>query len=533
MPRGEARGLASPLLRVAPILLVALTLPACPSTDATTVRIDSATPIPAVPEPPTFKLDVRGHGFGLRGVRFDMSQGHGATDDGPLRVEIVNRRGLSAAEVESTRTTLLSTTQLEVVVTLAAPLPPDTYGVRLYENAGPTPSAELPTAFEVGSNGPRADAGPGDAGPRDAGPAIDGSEPDGAGASDGGGSSDAAMFYDASGSSDAAPGDAELGDAGPGDSGLGSFLGAFGYRQRILLQNNSGSEAAAGVTFRLRVPHQALVTAGRSRGDGADLAVALDGQLLPHAFEDALAVGGPELILIVRLPVPVPAGAPSLALALYYGDPNRALSLSDSVFEFSERFSNPLPATWLDAWLLRCHDRGLGAAQPTGTVCITDASDSNPVRRTLGSPNVAALRSTGTANEIYELVAFVGGVMQEANSDLLHFAYSSNNTNFAASAAVPSTSYLDFPPNAQLSVLEGTGVVRTIEGWRFATDQPFTKTRARFRPTAYDQPSLHFRYVSANGTNPGGTLVGVDDVTVRRAVEPDLGVTLDPSVETP
>lgn len=500
------------------VLWVALGTSACPNTDATRVTIERAE-IAGVAAPPSFELDLLGHGFGLRGLTFNLAQGRG-TATTALRTEIVSRRGLVPAEVEATRTTLRSSTQLEVEVTLRAPLPADSYGVRLYVTGETAPIAELPIAFLVDETTPPADAGARPDAPASA-PDATTVGADATGPADAGDPGDA-FFFDAS----------DPGDVGPADSGLGAFLGSFGFRQRIILQNNSGAEAAAGVTFRLNVPHQFLVASGRSRSDGADLAIALDGQILPHAFENPLQVGQPDLYLIVRVPVAVPVGTPNLALALYYGDPNRALTVSDSVFELAERFSNALPGGWQDAWMARCNDRVLQAAQPLGSLCTTDAN-ANPTRRTLGTPNVAALRSTGPANEIYELAAFVGGVMQESNSDLLYFAYSNNTMNFAGSVLVPTTSYLDFPPKAQLTFLENTNAQRNVEGWRFAANQPFTLTRARFRPTVYDQPSLHFRYISANGSNPGGTLVGLDDLTVRRAVEPELGVALDPAVESP
>lgn len=467
---------------------------------------------------PSFKLNVAGHGFGLDGVTYHVGQSLGVTEaPRALRVEIRKRDGTIPAEINRASLKIVSPTALIVTVDLGSMLPADTYDLLLFGD-GAEAIAEKRPAFEVTSvsDGPILDATP----PRDAA-----ARPDAAGDA---GALDAEP--DAGGGD---PRDAGFLDAtARADSGLGPFPTAARFRRPITLINDTGLASPVDVTVRIPVPHAQMLAAGESSMSGVDLAVYLGAIELPYWIEDRALVGTDRLELIVRLPVAIAPGVTS-NLALY-SDPMLAATTppTEAVYLFVERFDADFPAftpgnrgQWNDRWLLDCEDR-LRPQQPQSR-CTSD--DTALVRRSVASPAILGMSSTPAANEIYEVVAFLRGSMQSPN-DLLYFAIGPDNEAWDRTTTLPDGAYDPaFAPNAQLSFTEIDNRTRTERGYRFPPPpgQAFARMRARLVP-ATANAHLHFRFVSADQAVNPASVVSLDDLSVRRALNPDFRVSLGP-----
>ncbi|MCC7385534.1 MAG: hypothetical protein IT384_27030 [Deltaproteobacteria bacterium] len=512
-------------MQVRVAVLVVAALAGCTGADGPDVTIRTvvaATPL----EPPASFLEIYGTGFAA------------VADPDPgariIELRVIGAAGVSPAEIAGTTTEIASPTRLLSLLMLRARLPSGRYSVQLFEGeralAGLGDAFEVPAEAEPAPDAAASDAHPADVESLDAGvtTAGDGDTADAADAHADADSGAGDAWVDA-GAAGAEAGAPDVGSAS--DSGPEPFRAAFRYRQPISIENRSGRETARDATLRLSVAHAALVQQGRSRSDGADLAAYWGGQRLDHQWDDLLALGTDQLEMIVQLPHAVGAGTSSAPLFLYYGDPGASLRTTDAVFLFAERFDHSLPAgagqdeAWYpSAWTLDCESRTPGGV----SACVGD-SDDNPTRRTLGTPRVRGMMSTVAPNETYEVSVHIAGRMLQQAADLLYFAYAEANDAAAGSVLLPDRAYVEQPPNASVTFLESDGGARTLRGWRLpSSTRLFTRARVRFAPSPIDEPSLHLRFISANGNLAAATLVGVDDLTVRRAVEPELGVRLGP-----
>jgi len=514
------------------LLSVTIALVACPRTDRTPPVIDTVEKVSSL-EVPQFKLNVRGHGFGLSGVTYDLSAGEGVATGSALRMEIRRHNGALPIEITRVVATIVSPTVLLVTVDITAPLPPDTYDLFLFGEGAAEPIAEKKAAFDapaISGPHPQDDAGmrPADdaaaVGP-DAPPAMPGDD-----------AGTGLPFDDAASAVDPDAGIAPGLDAQPADSGLGDFPVGPTFRRAIQLINDTGLASPVDITVRILVPHLAMIAAGESTASGADLAVYLGPTPLPMQIEDRGLLGTDRLELIVRLPIAIAAG-PSMNLPLaLYSDPlvGAATPTTEAVYLFTEHFDLDFPTfvpgrrdLWNDRWEDDCNDR-LRATEPQSR-CRLD-SEAGLTRRTLASPSITAMSSAPPANERYEVVAFLGGAMQTTN-DLLYFSYGPDAETFAATTLLPDGAYDPaFVPNANLTFQETTGANRTARGFRFpgGAGTPFTRMRVSFVP-ATSAPHLQFRYISADNQTNVNTVVGIDDLVVRRALSPDFRVLLGPA----
>jgi hypothetical protein len=116
------------------------------------------------------------------------------------------------------------------------------------------------------------------------------------------------------------------------------------------------------------------------------------------------------------------------------------------------------------------------------------------------------------ANELYEVVAYVGGTMQ-ANTDIVYFSYGPDNSSFDRTVLLPELAYdPGFRPNATLTFQETNNNTRTVSGWRLpAVDNGYQRMRASFVPQI-NQPNLHFRFISADNQARANTQVRLDDL---------------------
>jgi hypothetical protein len=243
------------------------------------------------------------------------------------------------------------------------------------------------------------------------------------------------------------------------------------------------------------------------------------------------------------LPVSVPVGT-STPLVLYSGDQAANVPRTDGIFSFVERFDAPLPATttfvptqWvLNAWAPCNRNRPLDASPTPGAYCMLD-NTAAATKHTLASPVAQGIVATGLpANQVYEMSFWTEGKMivdanqQPDTNDLFYFSYlNANGPSYELTMLVPAADFVDYPPNVpSFTFVERNNQPRTVAGWNFgATGIPWTRARARFIP-AYDHPSLTFRFVSNDAVANGGTLVAIDDLTVRLAANPELSVALGP-----
>ena len=145
------------------------------------------------------------------------------------------------------------------------------------------------------------------------------------------------------------------------------------------------------------------------------------------------------------------------------------------------------------------------------------------------TPRILPMSNAPAANELYEVVAYVGGTMQ-ANTDIVYFSYGPDNSSFDRTVLLPELAYdPGFRPNATLTFQETNNNTRTVSGWRLpAVDNGYQRMRASFVPQI-NQPNLHFRFISADNQARANTQVRLDDLVVRRALNPDFRVTLGPA----
>ncbi len=523
-------------LAVTSLALLASALLACPTPGTQTLRITEVEVDGSV-RATVFDLMIKGRGFGLESVEFDVVDGVGRVPQPAYRVTVEDGTGQLRTVSNGSKLEVRSPTLIVARIELITPLEPGAYRVSLYpdDNEGDA-LATLEAAFTVPGEAP--DAGPVDAGrpPGDAGrPPVD------AGFADAGPPPDTGPRPDGGPTPDAGP----VPDAGPPDTGvpdaglppeLGPWQGNFRYRRRVELDNPSAQDALAGTTVRIPVPHRVMTDMQMARADAADVALYLGANRLDHQWDDATRLGTDDLVIVAVLPRSVPPGPlTDPPLVLYHGDPAAEVPRTDTVFLLAERFgasfSPDAPNGWFtNAWQRRCTQHG-NANQGNASLCVQD-STSNPTRRTVGSPPVAAMVAAPQRNEVYELSVWIGGRMQE-QVDGLYFSYSMVNNDFPTSTVLPDAAWTGLVPNANVSFQETTGQNRTERAWRLpAAGQDFVRARARFVPL-FDGPSLHFRYISPNGSQGGQTLVAIDDLTVRRALEPEFRVGLGPTETRP
>lgn len=521
-------------------VLLAASISACPSTTPTPARIERVQVV-GDPTTPRFVLRLLGRGLALTGLTYDLSTSTGSAEV-ELRLVIVHEERSEEITVLGEQITVLSPRRLDAEV-LQGPLAPGRYGVRLFAGAASEPIAEAADAFEVRDpSGEGSDGGvPLDGEPldvdenaktpdadvsNDAGPGGDATEGD---AGDG----DDAAEGDAGDGDDAAEGDAAPPDAGVRpDSGLGAFVGAFQFRREVLVGNASTGPAPAGTTLKVSIPHAELVARGQARADAADVVLYYGASALERQWEDAAKIGTDELVMIIEIPAEVPIGAVSgsTPLVLYFGDPNTQIAPTDAVYLFAEHFTSPLPGAWGVRDWYRCDlDRSINGTSPApGAYCVEDQG-SNPTRITLSSPNLSPLTDALPANQVYEISFWLNGLMVNQTNDLIYFAYGPSSSRFDNTTLLATSSYVEFPPNGQVSFDETNNAGRrTVQGWRFPTTrQWWTRARARFR-TGVNAPSLHLRFISDDGNDNGATIVGVDDYAIRLALEPELEAVLGP-----
>lgn len=506
----------------------ALILAGCPNVIPTAPTIDRVE-LTLGEGASSFTLDIHGRGFALKGVSYSLDDGQGSTRASDVVARISHSVSGRIYRSLPSNTKILSPQQATARFLLEGEsLATGVYALRLYfqePGAEPEDIAVKEGAFEVRDDVPAPDAGPRDLGVLRPDASADAGEPSDGPPRDADPAGDAEPTE--AGSLDADPTDADdasTGDASPPDSGLGDFIGDFGYRRSVLLTNPYTSPTPLDLTVRIPVPHADWVAAGRSKPDASDLAVYNGGTRLEHDFDDRMAVGTNDLALIVAIPFSVQT---THTLSLYFGDPNLSVPRSDAVYLLIERFDAPLPNTWNNAgaWTRNCFGRNVST--PSDIALCGQDSTANPTRRTIASPRVNTLRDNASTAVYasYELSVWVAGRMDEAN-DLVYFAYSNTTDNFAGAILLPDGFYRAYPPNASTTFQEVNNLgARTVNGWRLpaGSNQPFTRAVARFIPNI-DQPSLHFRYISPNGSAAAGTLVGLDDLSVRRVLEPDFGL---------
>lgn len=522
----ERPSLALKLAAVAAVVVTA----GCPSTSPSGVSI-SEVRVGGDPTSNDYTLHILGRGFGLESFTYDL-----ASQEGSVRpqctIQIFDSVELVNVGVEGDEIQILSPFALDARVR-DRPLPPGVYGIRLFAGGSTEPAVIARELFRVG-------AGDDDGGV----PAGDGGAPvdpaDGAvdGAVDGGPivRPDGGPLTGPDGQvlPDAAPIDAGVPDTGvPPDSGLGPFEGAFQFRQEVRVENLAADVVPAGTTLRIPIDHALLAGSMRSKVDASDLALYYGATRLEHQWDDEHAVATNGLVMIARLPVDAPVGALTGAgsLILYYGDPNLTVPRSNEVFEVVERFDANLGGAWaVNTWERCNYARPLQmqtAAGQGGAQCVEDDND-NPTRRTLGSPNYNNLVSTLAATQTYEVGLWIAARMESQSNDLLYFAYGPDSDVFANTTLIPAAAWTELPPNvAGFGFTETNGGQRLVEGWRFPAGaiQWWTRARAPFKPV-FDGPSLHLRFISADGNDNGATVVIIDDLQVRLAAQPELAVTL-------
>lgn len=465
-----------------------------------------------------FELEVTGRGFGLNSVEFDVSSRQGvATPD--LAVAILTASDEVIERIEGERIALESPRKLYAEVRRTQPIPTGSYDVALFE--GERQVARKAEALFV----PPTNVTPKDAAiERDAGePSMDADVPDDGGTPDGG-------------IPDMGMPDTGIPDTGPPDSGLGPFQGAYQYRQ--LIEPNNTVAAPAGVTIEVPIPHAQLVADGAALSDGADLAIYQGPDRLEHQWRDRFAVGTDQLVIVARILRDIPVGgAPDDPLVLYYGDAAATLTVTDGVFEFSERFLAEVGANWFVAnnWIHCNLDRpteAILAMDQRFSYCVLDVTNNNLVRQTLATPNLALSNNPG-ANLTYEMSVWMAGQTVDGPDDILYFSYGAQNDVFDTTLEPDAAGWGGFTPNGTLTFTDTDDQPRTVSGWRYPVDQIqwWQRTTLRFVP-AIDQPALHFRHVSTNANTSNASFAAIDDWWVRKALDPDFQPVLGP-VETP
>lgn len=500
------------------LFLLSFILTACPGTGATPMSIAEVI-VDGDPTTLEVTLDIRGRGFGLGQVNYDLSEGTGVAQDPELKARFYNKGGLSRT-FERDALMLMSPQRLLLPLDLSQPLPLGVYFVELTDGRGQTATSEPLFELKVVGDGGVEDTGlprP-DGGPLDATPDL--GFPDG-------------------GLPDAQPEDLGFPDSGlPPDSGLGPFVGAYGWRAEVRV--SSTVPAVAGTTIKVPIPHLSLMNAGQAQAAAGDLTLYQGASQLAFQWDDGTRVGTNDLAMIARLAADLPAnGDPASPLVLYFGDPAATNTPSDSVFELALRFTAPVAPVnsgngnaWhvADFWGHCPFDRTVAGGQAAfnGAYCNGDFADF--IRGTLGTPRVTTITVPPPANTVYAASLFLAGRMIDGPLDILYLAHGPVNNNFAGALSFPTATYTGFAPNGSLTFEETTGNNRTEDGWRMdpVNYQEWSRAEVRFSP-AIDQPSFQFRYISLNNEQGGNSFVALDDFWIRRALEPDFGVTLGPT----
>lgn len=487
--------------------IVALGLAGCPSPNASGTAITSVD-IEGSVRGTEFVLVLNGRGFGLTEVTYDISKSEGAATALRYNVLVLDRFGNPHKTIEEGDVEIVSPVMVRATFRRRTPLEPGVYMVNIGKaGANGVALASLENAFEVRGDEPIPDGGPPDQGvaPVDTGrPGPD------AGIVDGG-------FKDADIPEVGVP------DTGPADSGLGPWIGNFAHRRPVQVTNMTVQASPTGVTVRVPLPHASFVAANTAQADGDDLALYRDGVELEYQFEDVGALDTNDLVLVARLADPFAVGTETLAL--YYGDPNRTAVANDGVFVMSQRFDQNLPNGWFaNSWGRTCTQRVDDSANRS--YCVGD-SNANPTRRTIASPPMPTILADPGDNTTYEVVGWLAGFMAQ-DGDLLYFTYSDTNNNFAGSTTLDDADYDPaYPPNDNTTFEETNGNQRAVRGWRFPANPgiDWTAFRARFRPS-FDGPSLQLRFISLGPDAGNATIVALDDLTLRLALEPDFAVQL-------
>ena len=501
--------------------LIGLAVAGCPATAPSPVAITAVTVVGDATTT-AFELEIEGRGFGLTEVVYDVPAGTGTSSAATLNLRIVENDGQNGRVIGRRQIQLLSPRLLRVQVRLDSPLRPTEYGVELYD--AETLVVDKNPAFRV----------PGDAPPPDAG-------------IDGGISPDTGVFTDADVDAgvpdtgvepDAGPPDTGL----PPDSGLGPFVGGYRFRRPLVV--DTAVQAPADATLLVPVPHAAWVTGNQAKADGSDLMVRQGADVLPFQWSDRFAVGTDALVMVVKLLRAVPPGGdPADPLVLYYGDPLGNNPPTEAVFQFVERFAQPLTplqqgndnAWWAaEDWTYCTWDRPLEVTNvPTsGAVCVRDDDGGAAQRRTLSSPRLAGLNSAPGANLIYEMSLWLAGRNPDGASDMFYFSYGPDTDSYQLTTVLPPSAWSGYIPSASLTFTEINGANRTVVGgWQLPVAQTWwQRAIARYVPTV-DRPSLHLRNVS--NQNGSDEYIAIDDWWVRLAVEPEPLISLGPEEARP
>ena len=496
------------------VTICAAGLFACPSVQTIVLNIDGVEVKDGSLRGQSFDLRIYGQGFGVDKIAYDLSKQTGQAEKPEYQLRIVDQAGSILAFSEGSQIQVVSTTLMNVNFILQTPLEYGEYDLELtVKGRNGDPLDTLRNGIVVMSD-EVPDAGMMVRPPMDTGVAVDtgvGIPPD-AGV-------DGSVIEE---------------DAGQGNN-LGDWRGNYRYRREVVVSNPSGDVAPGGMTLRIPIPHGDHVLAGQAESDASDVAIYLNSQELPFQWENRAIVnrtdqtGQNELVMIAQIPEtqPIPTGLfREAVIVLYFGDDTATPNQSDSVFTFSERFDQNLNNWEINQWARTCPDRFGG---PQGSYCVGDSA-SNPHKRTLASP-AANILSVNPANVVYELGFWFAGSMAGAQ-DLVYFAYGANSTNFSDTTVLMPLEYTENPPLDVLAFVEDDPAVpRIVRGWKFPSGrgQTWAVSRARFTPNV-DNPSFHFRFISADGTNAPmqETNVALEDFTVRKALEPDFEVTLGP-----
>lgn len=496
------------LVIVLPLIAFAV---GCPSTTTTPASIEGVT-VEGDPRSEEFSLKIAGRGFATE-LSYDLSTRQGASAPA-LRVEVYNN--LDERFAADRNSVELISPQL-ITADLTTPLETGVWGVRIYD--GRDKLAELDEGFRVEP--------------------LDGMEPDSGVVEedlDGGViiNDDAEVIAGDAEVMDGPPPviDGGIPDTGiPVDSGLGPFIGNYQYRQHIALTNPTVAESPVNTTVVIPVAHAMMTAAMMSKADGTDISIYLGATQLYYQWADVAKLGTDELQMVAKLPSPILPGAHAGdPLVLYFGDQAANIAPSDAVYTFVERFDAQLN-NWQvsDDWGRCPFNHPLEIETILGAYCADDNND-NPTRRTLGSPRIAAISSTGVAaNQKYEVSLFLAGVMIDQADDMMYFAFGPQSAQYHNTTLIQPADWVGFQPNVTgFTFEETTGNDRTESGWRLAALPEWWKRATGRFVTPHALTSLHLRFLSKDGEDNAATKVAVDDLTVRIALDPDFTVVPGP-----
>lgn len=498
------------LVIVLPLIAFAV---GCPSTATTPPAIDQVT-VDGDPRTEEFSLKISGRGFTTE-LNYDLSTRLGESAPA-LRVEVYNEL---MEKVAADRNSVELVSPQLITADIKSALAAGVWGVRIFDGR------EVLTETDNGFRVPGPDVELPDTG-------IVNEDPDG-----GVVINPDAEVIDPDGGVIINP-DAEIIDGGAPDtgirpdSGLGPFVGNYQFRQLISLTNPTAADAPANTTVVIPIAHGMLSAMSMSKADATDISIYLGNTQLQFQWDDHTKIGTNDLAMVAKLPSPILPGVHMGApLVLYFGDPNASIGTTDTVYVFAERFANQLPNNWQvsEDWGRCPLDRPVEMNTIEGSYCATDNNDL-PTRRTLASPRIGAIGVAGTAaNQKYEVSLWLAGVMIDQADDMFYFAFGPDVTNFHNTTLIPAAQWIGFQPNVSgFTFTETTGNNRTAEGWRLnATPEWWKRAQARF-VSPHNQTSLQFRFLSKDNVDNEATVVAVDDVTVRVALDPDFTVVPGP-----